>query len=120
MVKNNTQKNNRKMRIHRGDTVRVLLGKDRGKKGKVAATLPAKDRVLVEGINMVHKHIRPRRAGEKGQRVSLAAPLPISNVQLVCPSCKKGTRVGIVFAGDIRQRVCKKCEEVIADNLAKK
>jgi len=101
------------VRIRRGDTVRVLLGKDRGKKAEVLAVFPRQGRVMVEGVNMVQKHVRARRAGEKGQRVSVSAPLPISNVQLVCPSCKKGTRVGIKREGDGRERFCKKCESVI-------
>lgn len=108
-----------KTKIHRGDTVRVLRGKDRGKKAKVLAVFPRDGRALVEGVNMVKKHVRPRKAGEKGQRVSVAAPLPISNVQLVCPSCKKGVRIGINREGGTVQRICKKCGAVIP-NVTKK
>lgn len=104
---------NTKPRIKRGDTVMVLLGRDRGKKGKVMAVLAADQRVVVEGTNMVKKHVRARRQGEKGQRVSVAAPLHISNVKLICPQCKKAARVGITREGDMRQRVCKSCNEVI-------
>jgi large subunit ribosomal protein L24 len=104
---------NPKSRIRKGDTVRVLLGKDRGKKAKVMAVLPSKQRVLVEGVNMVKKHIRPKRSGEKGQRVSVASPMHISNVQLVCPACKKGTRIIVKRDQDNRVRVCKKCSEEI-------
>ncbi|MFH1354091.1 MAG: 50S ribosomal protein L24 [bacterium] len=100
-------------KIKRDDVVKVLLGKDKGKTGKVMAVLPEKERVLVEGVNMAKKHIRPRKAGEKGQRVSVAAPVHISNVQLVCPTCKKSTRVGIKREAGQRQRVCKKCQAVI-------
>lgn len=99
-----------KIRVRRGDTVRVLLGKDRGKRGKVLAVLPRMQRVIVEGINMRFKHVRARRAGERGQRVQVAAPLTISNVQVVCPACKKGTRVGMQREADgTAVRVCKKC-----------
>ena len=105
-----------KMRIQRGDTVRVLLGKDRGKQGQVLVVIPRQQRLIVEGINQVKKHVRARRAGEKGQRVTIAAPLPVSNVQLVCPSCKKGTRIGIKREASERSRVCKKCEAVIPSN----
>lgn len=98
-----------KLRIRKGDTVMVITGKDRGKTGAVLAALPRSGRVLVEGVQMVKKHVRARRAGEKGQRVSVAAPVPVSNVQVVCPACKKRTRVGIVREGDERRRVCKKC-----------
>ena len=100
----------KKLRIKQGDTVRILLGKDRGKKAKVMAVLPAAGRILVEGVNMVKKHIRPRRSGEKGQRVSVAAPMQISNVQLICSACKKGTRVGIENVDGQRRRMCKKCQ----------
>lgn len=98
-----------KSRLRRGDSVKVLRGRDRGKTGKVLAVLPREGRLVVEGINMVFKHVRARRGGEKGQRVSIAAPLPIANAQLICPSCKKPTRVGISIQGDERVRVCKKC-----------
>lgn len=101
------------VRIRRGDTVAVLRGKDRGKRGAVLAVLPRVGRVLVDGVNMVKKHIRPRRAGEKGQRVSVAAPVSVASVQLVCPSCKKRTRVGLVREAGMRQRQCKQCRAFI-------
>lgn len=104
---------NTKLRIKTGDTVRVLRGKDRGKQAKILAALPAEGRVLVEGVNMVFRHVRPRRAGEKGQRVQVAAPVPVGNVQLVCPQCKKGTRVGLRREAGKRLRVCKNCESII-------
>ncbi|MEK7557501.1 MAG: 50S ribosomal protein L24 [Patescibacteria group bacterium] len=114
MVKNAKAKTQKpKLRVKTGDTVRVLRGKDRGKKGKILAVFPREERVLVEGISMVFRHVRPRRAGEKGQRVQVAAPVPVSRVQLVCSSCKKGTRVGVRFEGDTRVRFCKQCEAVI-------
>lgn len=101
-------------KIKTGDTVRVLLGKDRGKQAKVMAVFPKDERVLVEGVNIVKKHVKARRSGEKGQRVEVAAPLNISNVQLVCPSCGKGSRVGIKREGEARERFCKKCNAVIS------
>lgn len=104
-----------KMKIRRGDTVRIIRGKDRGKKGKVISTLPKEGRLIVEGANVVHKHVRARRTGESGQRVEIPAPLRIDNVQLVCPECKKGTRVKIVREGDKRERVCKNCDAVITN-----
>lgn len=103
-----------KMTIRRGDTVRILRGKDRGKKGRVLAVLPEQARVLVENMNMVKKHVRPKRAGEKGQRVVVAAPINVASVQLVCPSCNKGTRIGRRRSADgVLERVCKQCSEVI-------
>jgi len=97
-----------------GDTVKVLLGKDRGKTAKILAVLPRKGRAIVEGVQMVKKHVRPRRAGEKGQRVAVAAPIDLSNLQLVCPSCQRAVRVKIVRTpNQQRQRVCRKCNAVI-------
>lgn len=101
------------LKVRTGDTVKILRGKDKGKVGKVLAALTTQRRILVEGINMVYKHIRPRRAGEKGQRVSVAAPVPVSNTQLVCPSCKRSTRVGIDRSGGMRKRVCKRCKATL-------
>jgi large subunit ribosomal protein L24 len=102
-----------KPKIRKGDMVRVLTGKDRGKTGKVMAVLPADNRVLVEAVNMVKKHVRPKRAGEKGQRVSVAAPLHISNVQIICPGCKKSTKVAIKKEGKARTRSCRRCGAAI-------
>ncbi len=104
-----------KIKIRRGDNVRVLRGKDRGKTARVMAVLPKIQRVVVEGVNLVKKHVRPKRAGEKGQRVAIAAAIPVSNVQLVCPDCKKSTRVGMRRLTDgTFERLCKHCEAVIA------
>ncbi len=107
-----------KLRIHRDDEVLILAGRDKGKKGKVLAVLPKENRVVVEGVNMVKKHVKARRgragsAQEKGQRVSVAAPLHISNVQLICPHTKKGTRVSITRENGMSQRVSKQSGKVI-------
>lgn len=113
-MKKTQQKIRTKMKIKTGDTVRILRGRDRGQKGKVMAVVPQENRVLVEGLNLIFRHVRPKRAGEKGQRVQVAAPLRVSNIQLVCPNCKKGTRVGLTREDGKRQRVCKQCEAIIA------
>ncbi|MEK7642845.1 MAG: 50S ribosomal protein L24 [Patescibacteria group bacterium] len=96
-------------KIKKGDTVLIQVGKDRGKKGKVVRVYPEEDRVLVEGINMHVRHTRPRRAGEKGQRVNLAHPVPASRLLVVCPRCSKGTRVAYRMEGSSKSRICKKC-----------
>ncbi len=108
-----TIKHHAKMRLRKGDMVRLLRGRDRGKKGKVMAVFPREQRLVIEGLNLVKKHVRPRRAGEKGQRVSVPAPVPVSNVQLICPHCKKSTRVGIVHDQDGVSRLCKQCHSKI-------
>ncbi|MCE9642801.1 MAG: 50S ribosomal protein L24 [Candidatus Andersenbacteria bacterium] len=100
-------------KIKTGDTVRVLRGKDAGKKAKVVAVLPQEDRVVIEGLNTVFKHVKPRQSGQKGQRVSISAPIPLANVQVICAACKKGTKVSITRENGVRQRTCKQCNAVI-------
>jgi len=78
------------------------------------AVLPRENRIIVEGLGIVKKHVRPKRAGEKGQRVANASPLHLSNVQMVCPSCKQGVRVGVRRENDTRVRFCKKCSADLA------
>jgi large subunit ribosomal protein L24 len=97
------------MKIKKGDTVLVISGKWRGKTGKVLRAFPRELKVLVEGVNIVKKHQKPKRAGEKGQIVEIPKPIPVSKVKLICPSCKKATRVGYKIEGDKKFRVCKKC-----------
>lgn len=103
-----------KLKIKKGDTVLVQVGKDRGRTGKVLTVIPRAGRLVVEGANIVKKHVRPRRAGEKGQRVEVPASMPVARVLLVCPSCGKATRVGIHRdAEGGRERRCKKCQAPI-------
>lgn len=102
------------MKIKKGDTVEIVSGKDRGKRGKILKVWPKKKKLIVEGLNLVVKHVRPRREGEKGQRIKISVPLWLSKVILVCPHCKKRTRVGFKFFGEKKARVCKKCKEIIS------
>lgn len=101
------------MKIKNGDTVLIISGKDKDKKGKVIKALPEENRIVVEGVNLRKKHTKPRRQGEKGQIVEIAAPLNISNVKLICPKCKKPTRVGYKVAEKNKYRICKKCKQEI-------
>lgn len=101
------------MKIKNNDTVLIISGKDRGKKGKVIKALPKENRIVVEGINLRKKHTRPKRQGEKGQIVEIAAPLDVSNVKLICPKCKKAARVGYKVAEKNKFRICKKCNHEI-------
>lgn len=87
----------------------MLAGKDRGKTGKVLRVFPSEGKVIVEGLNMIKKHNRPRREGEKGQRVEVPRRIDISNVSLICPKCGKGTRVGFKVSKKDKMRICKKC-----------
>ena len=101
--------------IRRNDTVLVTTGKDRGKKGRVIRVVPEKNRVLVEGVNLVKRHTRPNPAKNiKGGVVQREATLHASNVQLVCPECGAYTRVGHKWLDDGRKvRVCRKCNGVV-------
>ena len=99
-----------KMSIKKGDTVVVLSGKDKGKKGEVIAVLPKDGKVVVEKINMVSRHTKPRRQGETGGIIQKEAPLYACKVQRVCPTCDKATRPAHkVLADGKKVRVCKKC-----------
>ena len=97
------------MNIKKGDTVVVLSGKDKGKQGKVQATVPSEAKVVVEGVNIVTCHTKPRRQGEEGGIVKREAALYASKVQVVCPKCSKGTRVAHKIADGKKTRVCKHC-----------
>ena len=98
-----------KLHVKNGDTVVVLNGKDRGKKGKVMQVSPSEGKVIVEGVNIVTKHVKPRKMGEPGGLIKAEAALYASKVQLICPKCGKPTRVGhVVDEKGKKVRVCKK------------
>jgi large subunit ribosomal protein L24 len=116
------------MKIKKGDRVHVLRGKDAGKEGRVVEAIPRDNKVIVENINVMKKHRRPRAIQNTaggigggglvpGGIIDLPAPLPVANVMLVCPSCGKPTRVGTIektISGkQVRIRVCKKCGEEV-------
>lgn len=102
------------MNIRKNDTVQVMVGKDRGKRGKVRFAYPKKNRVLVEGINFIKKHSRARGQVRQAGIIDLEAPLDVSNVMLLCGKCNRPTRVGFTFLEDGRKvRICRKCREVI-------
>jgi large subunit ribosomal protein L24 len=98
-----------KLSIRTGDKVKILAGKEKGKEGKVLATLPHKERVIVERVNMVKKATRPTQRNPKGGILEIEAPLHVSNVMLICPKCSQPTRIGRKRDGGTRVRVCKKC-----------
>jgi len=103
-----------KAHVKKGDTVLVIAGKDKGKKGKVIEVLPQANRVVVEDINIVKKHTRPDRKLKQGGIIEQAAPLNLSNVQLICPKCDKAVTTGHKLLNDGKKvRVCKKCGEFI-------
>ena len=101
------------MSIKKGDTVLVLSGKDKGKQGKVVEAMPKKDKVVVEGINEVKRHTKPNGANPEGGIITKPAPITASKLQVVCPPCKKATRVKMVQVAGKNVRACKRCGEVI-------
>jgi len=102
------------MKIKKNDKIIVTAGKDKGKKGKVAKAIPEKNRIVVENINLIKKHIKAKRQGEKGQRITVPASINVSNVSLICPKCTKQTRIGyLVLENKEKHRICKKCKENI-------
>lgn len=102
------------MKIHKGDQVEIVAGKDKGKRGEILRVYPASERVLVKGANIVKRHRKARREGEKGERVEMEASIHISNVMLVCPETNKPTRVGYRVEGGEKVRVSKRSGKAIA------
>jgi len=105
-------------KIKRNDLVQVLRGKDRNRRGRVLRVIPDAGRIVVEGVNIVKKHVRARPGLRQAGIIELEAPIPIAKVMLVCPKCNRPTRVGFRFlqeaAGKPRKvRYCKKCGEVV-------
>lgn len=101
------------MKIKKDDTVLIVSGKDRARKAKVLEVLPKEGKVIVEGVNLRKKHIRPKKSGEKGQIVTVPAPFDVSNVKLVCPKCGKAVRFGYKVEGKKKYRICKKCGQEV-------
>lgn len=101
------------MKIKKGDTVLIISGKDRGRRGKVLDVFPKEGKVVVEGMNIKKRHVRPKKSGEKGQIAEISAPFSVSNVKLICSQCGKPTRVGYKITEGKKYRICKKCGKEI-------
>jgi large subunit ribosomal protein L24 len=102
------------MKIKKGDTVLIISGKDKGKKGNVLRVLPKEEKVIVENVNILKRHTKPRRSGEKGQIIQKPGPIHISDVKLICSKCGEATKVGYKVISNIKNqkskiRICKKC-----------
>ena len=97
------------MRIRKGDNVSVLSGNDKGKTGEVLEVIPKTDKIVVKGVNVRKKHVKPRKAGEEGGIIAVECAIPSSKVNVVCPKCGKVTKVGYTVEKDQKVRVCKKC-----------
>ena len=97
------------MKVKKGDTVQVLSGNDKGKKGEVLEVIPKDSKVVVKGVNVRKKHIKPRKQGDEGGIISVECAINSSKVNVVCPKCGKSTRVEYKIEEDKKVRICKKC-----------
>ncbi len=102
----------RKLKIKKGDKIRVVLGKDKGREGTVEKTFPKENKILVAGINIAKKHTRATQ-GRKGGIIDIVVPLSIAKVAPICPKCGKITRFGFLLNQKEKVRICRKCQEVI-------
>lgn len=101
------------MKIKKNDEVLVTVGKDKGKRGKVDKLFPKKNKIIVGGLNISKKHIKPRGKDQPGSIIDLVKPLPVANVALICPKCNQAARVGLKFEAGEKVRFCKKCSQTI-------
>jgi large subunit ribosomal protein L24 len=103
-----------KMKIKKGDTVKIMSGKDRGKSGKVEKVLLKKNKALVTGLNLYKRHLKPQGDKKPGGIIEISKPLPVTNLALICPKCQQPTRIGyLIDQKGEKSRVCKKCQQVI-------
>lgn len=101
------------MKIKKGDNIKIISGKDRGKTAKVMHVDTKRGTILAEGLNLKKKHVRPREQGKRGQIIEIPAPFRASTAMLVCPSCQKPTRVGAREKDAAKVRICRKCKAEI-------
>ena len=102
------------MKIIKNDKVKIITGKDRGKSGKVLKIIPGKNKVVIEGLNLIIKNVKPKKQGEKGQRIQFPIPVDVSNIMLICPHCGKTIKVNYKFIDNKKKvRFCKKCQQII-------
>jgi len=109
MAVQSTARHTKKFRIKKGDTVEVIQGKESGKRGKVLHVLESQERIVVERVNFIKRHVRPSKKTPQGGVIEREASMHISNVKLVCPGCSTPTRTGVRMEGEDKIRFCKKC-----------
>ena len=97
------------MRIKKGDTVQVLSGNDKGKTGEVLEVIPKSEKIIVKGVNVRKKHVKPRKQGEEGGIIPVECAIHSAKVNVVCPKCNKPSRIGFEIVKDEKVRVCKRC-----------
>jgi len=101
------------MKLKKGDLIKVVLGKDKGKTGKIEKVLPKIKKVLVTGINQYKRHLKARAQGQSSEIVTVTKPLAVSNIAFVCSHCKLQTRIGFKIEKNDKIRICRKCEKKI-------
>ncbi|MDD5606300.1 MAG: 50S ribosomal protein L24 [Candidatus Pacebacteria bacterium] len=101
------------MKIKKGDQVLVTKGKDKGRKGKVVKILSKTNKIIVDGLNLKKKHVKPKKSGEKGQIIEMSFPFSVSNVKFWCAVCQKGVRINYKIDKDKKYRICQKCKKSI-------
>lgn len=101
------------MKLIKNDEVKIVAGKDKGKSGNIEKVFAKEGKVLIEGVNQFKRHVKARVQGQTSEIMTITKPLPVANVQLVCPKCKKLTRVGYKIEKDKKTRICRKCEAAI-------
>jgi large subunit ribosomal protein L24 len=101
------------MKFTKGDEVKVIAGKDKGKVGKIEKVFPKLNSVLVGGVNLYKRHIKKQAQKEKSEIITISKPLPVGNVILVCPNCRKATRIGYKLDEKGKVRICKRCNKKI-------
>ena len=97
------------MKIKKGDNVKVLSGNDKGKTGEVIQTIPKKEKIIVKGVNIRKKHVKPRKQGEEGGIISIEGAIHSAKANVICSKCGKATRIGYEIKDDKKVRICKKC-----------
>jgi large subunit ribosomal protein L24 len=98
------------VKIRRNDNVLIIAGKSRGKQGVVQKAMPGEDKVIVTGVNIAKHHLKPSRKNPHGGIIDMAAPINVSNVILICPHCNQPTRVAYKQSGQVKERICRKCQ----------
>lgn len=101
------------MKLKKGDTVTVTVGKDRGRKGKVEQVFPKDDTVIVAGVNVFKRHMKKRDEKRPSSIIDITKPIAVSKLALVCPKCNQHTRVGYLVMKEEKERICRKCEQKI-------
>lgn len=101
------------MKLKKGDEVKIIKGKDAGKTGKIEKVIAKEMKVLIPGVNQYKRHMKSRAQGQASEIITITKPLTVAHVALVCPKCKKQTRVGYKIEKDKKIRICRKCEAQI-------